>query len=843
MTAEAELARLQAEFDRLTELPESAREAELLVLAADEHELAEQLRCLLHSDAAFEANPGDAAPSMQAGQSGLPQVPGYQLLELVGRGGMGRVFRAFQCNDEQRVSRALKLLHGDTARPQLRERFEAECKVLADLDHPGIARYIASGFSEENGAPFVVMEFVEGEPIDRWCDQHQATLRERLELLRQLLAAVQHAHQRLIVHRDIKPGNILVDQQGRVVLVDFGIAKRICAELPADLTATDNRFLSVLSAAPEQLLGQAASTATDVYAIGLLMYRLLCGHDPFGQPDEGSQLRYQQRVLDLPAPAMASRLGAADQALARARGLSSVKELQRALRGDLNRIVLRCLRKAPEERYPDSSSLDRDLRAVLQGWPISERESEPVYRLRKFVGRHRSGVALAGVAVLLLGGLWWNAWVQRSRALHERDRAEAAITVLKQAFAAANPLGVAGGDVRVREVLNASRGQLEELRKQQPDVFATLSVTMAEVELSAGRPRQALQLTRAALQSLNQGLAEGLSRRLLQLQARAQLEGGEFDDLQPILEALPQLSLNDKIERKILLGRFAYLQSQLDAAIGHLQDANALSFELNEDHPLRFEARIFLAQALRLNEQPADAIEVLDQTLASLSRRFRPEHPRILLTQLRRIELQRGFATTEHLLAETNALSRRIELAFGARSAPYGRLLGLRAQLQQRAGLLAESVSSHESAWQAWAAATDAGHPNTLRALFNLAFWAGRAGRPTADVDALFSRLLKDASEGSELNSSIHNYWKVSYLEFLAKRKQCKSALALADSELVSQPNSAFNPPTLGLLADVVEGLQRDCGCLAQSASDACAVLPRFASLVKPAGEQVPGSP
>ncbi|MBD8525964.1 serine/threonine protein kinase [Pseudomarimonas arenosa] len=845
MTSDTDLEQLQSAFEALVALNPDDQGRRLADLENAAPALAAKLRRLIELDAEYEAAEQQRPVSL-ADSTTLPTLPGYEVLDLVGSGGMGQVYRAIQCNDAQRVVRAVKVLHSERSPDQLRERFEAECKVLSELDHPNIARYIASGFSEK-GAPYVVMEFVDGEPIDRWCDARGKTLAQRVALVRQLLAALQHAHQRLIVHRDIKPNNVLVDASGKLFLVDFGIAKRLADASSASATVTSDRFLSLLSAAPEQLSGKAASTATDVYAVGLLLFRLLSGNDPFTDSDDASPVRYQQRVLDAPAPSMASRVKESDTMLATSRRFASVADWRRALRGDLGRVVLRCLRKSPEERYADAGSLDRDLRAVLEGWPISERESEPVYRLRKFVGRHRPGVALAGLAALLLAGLWWNAELQRARALHERDRAEAATRVLTQSFAAANPLGVSGGDARVSHVLDASREQLHPLREEQPELFATLSATLAEVELSAGRPSEALQLTRDALGAVDETASDEWVRRLRQLKARAQLEAGELTDLQAELDVLPRSSVRDRVEHSILLGRFAYLQSDLDAAVGHLQIANSLSSQLADDDALKFEARIFLAQALRLNEQPAQAIEVLDNTLASLSHRFAVDHPRIVLTQLRRIELQRGFAPADRLLQEVNALTPRLETVFGTRSAPYARLLGLRAQIQRQAGEHVASLSSYRAAWQAWSAATAPGHPNSLRALFNLAFISSRLEQPPETVDALYLRLMDDAKAGIEQDSSIHNYWRVSYLEFLVDQQKCTSALRVAGAELVAQPHTAFNPPTLKLLSDVVDKLTRRCDCPAATSTAAseatasslaadperCAALPRLSALAK----------
>ena len=830
------LARLQSAFDRIALLPVEHRPQALSELEASAPEVAGRVRALLQQDAAFgpedawHDGPPEATPS-------LPKIPGYRLLNLVGRGGMGRVYRAVQIEDKQQVVRALKLLAGEHSRPQLRQRFEAECRVLAELDHPGIARYIASGRSDE-GLPFAVMEYIEGEPIDRWCDQRNLRLTERVSLVRQLLSAVQHAHQRLIVHRDIKPNNVLVDKNGRVILVDFGIAKRLSGEQTDELTATADRFLSVLSAAPEQLAGQAASTATDGYSVGLLLYQLLCGRDPFSDAQQPCPIRYQQRVLDTPAPTMASRLSADDSRLAAARGLSSPAELKRALAGDLTRVVLRCLRKAPSERYADAGSLDRDLRAVIEGWPISERESEPVYRLRKFVARHRIGVGLAGAATLLLLAMLSTALAQRARALHERDRAEAVVQVLIESFAAANPLGVDGGAIRVGEVLDASLPMLADLRPAQPELFTTLAATMAEVELSAGRPRQALQLLddAFALNPLTSTQGGQPLSRLRLLEARARLEAGLLDGLQEKLQRLPDTPLRLRVNKELLLGRLSYLQSDMDQAIVHLQKARSAAADLPSDDTLALEANLYLAQAWRLNDHEATAIQVLDDTLQQLRQRFHADHPRVLITQLRRLEMISG--APQPLLEQTEQLLQRIGHVFGTSSAPYARTLGLRAQLQRRAGQAEQSIASNAAAWQAWSAATHAGHPNTLRSLFNLAFSKSRNSHPTSEVDALFERLFVDARNGAELSPAIVNYWHISYIEFLAQRGECPRAAQMAAERFSTLDNNALNPPSRRLLTTVLSELDQQCGCTREPSGNSCASLEAVSTSLQALGKQ-----
>ncbi|MCB1552661.1 MAG: protein kinase [Xanthomonadales bacterium] len=816
MTTEPrDLAWLERQFESLIELDDDSRAEALARIECEDPAAARKLRSMLTADLEYQHGGDDAPePVLPIWTAKLPDIPGYRLFDLAGSGGMGQVYRAVREDDAQQVVRAVKVLRQADAHPLARERFEAECKVLAALDHPGIARYIASGISE-TGQAYVVMEYIDGEPIDSWCDRQRLGLSQRVELIRSLLAAVQHAHQRLIVHRDIKAGNVLVDGQGRLSLVDFGIAKQLSGEPDMASTATAARFLSLLSAAPEQLTGEPVSTATDVYAIGLLLYRLLCGHDPFAEGENLSPLEFQRRVIDIPPPTLTSRLGREDAALAQARGYAAVSELQRDLRGDLASVVLRCLRKAPADRYASVGALDRDLQNVLEGLPISERESEPAYRVRKFISRHRGKVAAVSIAVLVLCGALVTALSQRASALRERDRAEAVIGVLKDAFAAANPLSTGGGETRVREVLDAAAPMLQQIKSTQPDVFIELAATMAEVELSAGRASAAMALTNEALALQAQQLDPDtpLAARLRRLDAQARLDAGKFDGLQPLIDQIDAPDVHAEIERTLMQGRFAYLQNDVSRAIELLTHASERATLLPPEDPLLLQVDLNLAQAYRLAEKDQEAASQLDVALARLLALHEPDHPKVLLARMRQLEFAQRTRPVDGLLDDARALLDEVDRVFGANSEPAARLSGLLAFLHSRSGRTKDSIEHFRRSWQAWTNSTSPGHPNSLRALFNLIYMTGRSDASTDEVLALYRRLFDDARQGGELSPAIVGYWRVSQFEFLLQRQRCADAFELAERQFTSAAELELNPATRGLLREVVDGAAKQCDC------------------------------
>jgi len=349
----------------------------------------------------------------------------YRLLRVIGRGGMGVVYEGERddAQFEQRV--AIKLMRQGVA-DLVMQRFERERQILAALSHPNIARLLDGGLTE-SGRAYFVMEYIDGVPIDRYCTDRAFDVRARLELLCAVGDAVQFAHNNLVVHRDLKPGNILVTSQGEVKLLDFGIAKLLpeAHETRLDLTETVGRVLTPAYASPEQVTGEAVTTASDVYSLGVVLYELLTGRTPLAM--DANSLEDIVRVLctvDPVRPSQAAADAAADAAVT-APTISSSRSLRRQLTGELDSIVLMALRKEPSRRYASAGQLTEDLRRYLQGLPVHAERDRASYRIRKFVRRNRRLTVAVGMLIISLSGGLAATMVQRARAEAARTRAEA----------------------------------------------------------------------------------------------------------------------------------------------------------------------------------------------------------------------------------------------------------------------------------------------------------------------------------------------------------------------------------------------------------------------------------
>jgi len=341
------------------------------------------------------------------------QLGPYQLVEQIGKGGMGEVYRAIRADDQYRKQVAIKLIRAGHDSPFVAARFRNERQILASLEHPNIARLLDGGTTPE-GIPFLVMELVEGETINKYCDTHRLNTTERLQLFLQVCSAVLYAHQRLIVHRDIKPSNILVNSGGAPKLLDFGIAKILNPDAvgPVESTVTLFRLLTPGYASPEQIRGAAITTASDVYSLGVILYELLTGHSPHGargrNADEIARAVCESDP-DRPSSVI-MRPAAVDDALTPAVIASlrdgSVQRLRKRLRGDLDNIVLMALRKEPQRRYSSVELFAGDIRRHLDNLPVIVRGDSRRYRARKFIARHKPAVLAAAIVFLtLIAGL------------------------------------------------------------------------------------------------------------------------------------------------------------------------------------------------------------------------------------------------------------------------------------------------------------------------------------------------------------------------------------------------------------------------------------------------------
>ncbi len=421
-------------FAAVVDLGTAAREVRLASYEGDAS-VREEVRSLLAAldkdSVKLEPSPGASHLTLMGESAALPitlagrRLGPWAVVREVGRGGMGAVYEAFRADDQYQKRVAVKTLTRGADSEVVARRFQQERQILASLEHPGIATLIDGGVTEE-GLPYLVMEFVDGEPIDQYCASHQTSLRDRLDLFRQVCSAVQYAHRNLVVHRDLKPSNILISASGNVKLVDFGIAKLLGPQPGGDLTLTEtgNRAFTTGYASPEQVRGETISTSTDVYSLGVTLFRLLAGRLPF----EVSQLTPTEAlrcIAEEPPPPL-SRV-ASDQA-AREMGLSDAAALAGMLSGEIDDIVLAALRKEPERRYGTVAAFSDDIKRYLQGQQVSARPDTWRYRVRSFSRRNPKFVgAMMVAASSLLAGTVLAGW-QAVRAGKERDRARAEAT-------------------------------------------------------------------------------------------------------------------------------------------------------------------------------------------------------------------------------------------------------------------------------------------------------------------------------------------------------------------------------------------------------------------------------
>ena len=483
----------------------------------------------------------------------------YRVLSTLGEGGMGEVYLAERADAEFDQKVAIKVVHSGLARG-IHSRLKIERQILAQLDHPNIAHLLDGGTLPDNTA-YIVMEYVDGIPIDEYCDAGRLDVAARLRLFQIVCAAVHYAHQNLIVHRDLKPSNILVTKSGAPKLLDFGIAKllddRQAGRHTLAVTHADIRIMTPDHASPEQVRGQAITTVSDVYVLGVLLYKLLAGVGPFVIPS--MRLTDIDRAICEKAPPLPSHaVDCGDspraRAIAEARGMSGSR-LRRSLQGDLDNIICMAMRKEPERRYGSAQQLAGDIQRYLDGKPVLARGDTLSYRSSKFIRRHWLPVAAgAGVFAMMLAFVV-TTYVQsvriaaerdrvaeqREAAEHERARAEEVSNFLVNLFKLSDPEVNRGNQVTARELLDSSTKRLQEALKDQPATKAALLSTVGAVYDSLGQYQEAVPI-------LNESLA-----------------------LQP--------DSNDKtrIDTLLELGRARYLLGDLDQAEAPLQEALRLA--------------------------------------------------------------------------------------------------------------------------------------------------------------------------------------------------------------------------------------------------------------------------
>ena len=714
---EAELHELAGElFDRAMELPEDERDA-FLDSACGDPTLRKEVERWIEHDLGG-TGPLDRPPRFIDAPTPMGQKLGpgarlgpYRLERMLGRGGMGTVYLAGRDDEEFERRVAIKFVTEGGPAARNPWRFYRERQILADLEHPSIARLYDGGRTED-GQPYLVLEYVDGEPIDAYCDRSCAGLVDRIRLLIEVCGAVDYAHRNLVVHRDLKPGNILVDATGRPKLLDFGIAKLLGAEASLDgrRTTVENQSPLTLShASPEQVLGESITTASDVYCLGVVLYELLTGLHPFGDSSDSTPYGLMQRITKSeparPSQAVA-KLAAneADSAAAHGKARSTTpRSLARVLEGDLDTILLKALRREPENRYPSAYELAEDLTRYLANRPISAGSPGALDRLKKFGRRHRAAVMVAGSAAWVLIALAITfvlaLLAQVERTEKEKIKAERLVEFLTGTFAVSDPEASIGETVTARALLDEGARRIASELRDEPDIQASVLDAMGQIYHQIGLFEPARRLVAQGLETRRRlpdaaDLVESLSH-LAAIEANTGRLDQADEFLQEALERGATLKGNEAtahagaLEVQALVRRLQYRYDEAGAAYRAALDVRRT---LGDQQAPEL-AKTLLDYGFLLQEQGRlDGAAIAYSESLELHRRlFGPTHPAVADSLKNLGDLARfrnDFEGSESLYRE----------ALESRRTVYGERHLEVAELKNALGLLIGEAGRHEEA-------------------------------------------------------------------------------------------------------------------------------------------------
>ncbi len=683
-------ARIDALFDQALDLDGAERAAFVARIAVEDRSAHAELVALLAMvDAPSPALAADAlagGPLWQALAAASPEpghgvqpgseIGAWRLLRPLGQGGMGMVYLVERATGEFQQRGALKLIRTGIDSEEFLHRFTQERQILATLNHPGIASLLDGG-RDRDGRPYLVMEYVEGRSLDRYCDEEALSIERRLTLFAQVGQAVAHAHRHLVVHRDLKPSNIRVTTEGQVKLLDFGIAKVLGDTVPAATPATRTmaRVFTPEYATPEQVAGQAITTATDVYQLGLLLYELLCGQRP--QPLDDDAPATLQRVVCETEPTRPSTMIDADSAAVRG---GSVQSVARRLRGDLDNIVAKALRKAADRRYASVTALLDDLERWRRGLPVRARPERFAYRAGKFVRRHPFGVLGAATTLLLLAAYALTVTVQAGIIARERDRARAEAEKARQVqalvlrlFEGADPERSGGARLSARDLLDRGWAGIQTELGDQPEVRIDLLETVGEAYRQLGLYERAEALFVPALELAQAGVSEDVSAlpRSLHSLGRLRTDQGRFEDAETLLRQALELYRSgpepDQPDVAALLGDLGsalFQQGRPDAAEALYRESLAMRrARFGDDHAAVADSLSQLGLVLRHRGNYDGAEPLLSEALALRRRLLPPTHPSLgaSLSDLALVRTDLGeFDSAEALYREALTLMRTV---------------------------------------------------------------------------------------------------------------------------------------------------------------------------------------
>jgi eukaryotic-like serine/threonine-protein kinase len=596
---------------------QDGREAFLDESCAGDAELRKEVESLLNSSGqtmGFLQQPVFEAAQQISGENELSgkRVGAYQLSRLIGEGGMGKVYLAARADDLYHKEVAIKMVQGGVGQSRaMLLRFRSERQILANLDHPNIARLLDGGVTDQ-GLSYLVMEYVNGVRVDDYCRINKLGTAQRLQLFSTVCAAVEYAHNNLVVHRDIKPANILVTPEAVPKLLDFGIAKLLdpeSRELAPTLTA--ERMMTPEYASPEQVRGDQVTTSTDVYALGVLLYELLAGRRPF-RLDTTSPFE-MARIICEQDPEPPSFVSARNAELA-------APDAARTLSGDLDNIVLMAMRKEPARRYVSVAALASDVKAYLTGYPVRARTATWNYRSTKFVSRHKAAVSAAAIVTLALIAFSIAMGLLAKRATRERLSAQRESQFLKGIFEAATPDQARGRQITARELLDQGAKRTDRELGADPSLQGTMLDNIGRAYLALGLYDQAESLLERAYRLRKKSLGDGnadVADTLFQLATSIRLQG-QFQKAEPLFRqalAIQQKKLGaqspDVLQSLAALGECLYLENRDQEAEPLLRSALALDRKLN----VGAGERNYLALLLERKGSYPEALQLLRESV------------------------------------------------------------------------------------------------------------------------------------------------------------------------------------------------------------------------------------
>jgi serine/threonine protein kinase len=731
MIPRARWQQIQSLFEQLIDTGTGERSARLASACGDDLELQASVESLLKSDGRRDdvllQAIGEAAESLLEDHRDRligTRVGPYRVVSILGHGGMSTVYRGERDDAQYQQTVAIKVLQHASLHPRLRSRLHSERHILATLDHPSIARLIDSG-DLEDGTPYIVMEHVDGESIDSYCDSRTLFVRERVELFVKVCAAVQYAHRNLVVHRDIKSSNIFVTVDGTPKLLDFGIAKLLAPEslshtLP--VTRLQERILTPENAAPEQVLGRPITTATDIYSLGVLLYQLLTGRSPYRLLSY-SQLQLERAIcMDdpvRPSQMVISKLSGEKDAdrsrLSDRRGLSP-QRLRARLVGDLDAIVGMAMRKEPDRRYPSVEALADDLSRHLLGQPVRARQGDWRYNTAKFLRRHVlavAGVAAAFLGLALFAGamFWENHRIELARdaTAQERDRAQQVSAFLVDVFSQADPFNAQGKEPTAKDLLDRGAEKISGNLGLQPEVRAQLLESIGLAYRRQGLSERAIPLFEqaVAIRRQERPLDNGHIAVALANLARALTDAGHLISAEAYLEQAVALSETGGSARAagtadilVQFGNFA-LDAKSDPARASELFGKALNIYRSTVGSQNLQVAATLnglaAAAVWSNDFPAaehyqrEALSIFQATVS----RNHPDNAVALATLGYILTQREKYVEAEQVLNEALQIERNVFGVDNPRIAAIEADLGI---LYDREGDLSRAIAATESA-------------------------------------------------------------------------------------------------------------------------------------------------